>query len=451
MLTALAGGVGAARFLDGLVAIVPPDEVTTIVNTGDDDEFHGLWVSPDLDSVTYRLAGAHNPETGWGLAEETFHTMGALARYGAPTWFNLGDRDLATHLYRTQRRNQGASLTEVTAEITAAWGLECRLLPMTDDRVATRITVSTGDRHGGAARCRSGSCTGAPSHPSLAVRFDGAEIARPAPGVLEALEAADTIVVCPSNPVISIGPILAVPGIREVLVARRDRVVGVSPIIAGRPVRGPADRLMGPLGIEVSCVGVARAYREFCSTLVIDGADAVLAPQVEALGVRAVVADTVMRDARCRGGARPQHPCRGRVTLSIHPIAGVPEIRPGDELAEVLADAAAAQGTPLVDGDCLVVTQKVVSKAEDRLVPLDPDDEDARRRLIESESVRILRRRGELIISETHARVRVRQRGDRPVERPRRGRRAAAGRRGPLGPARPRGASCPAAAWRSPS
>ncbi len=303
MLTALAGGVGAARFLDGLVAVVPPTEVTTIVNTGDDDEFHGLWVCPDLDSVTYRLAGAHNPETGWGLADETFHTMDALARYGAPTWFNLGDRDLATHLYRTQRRNQGASLTEVTAEITAAWGIPSRLLPMSDDRVATRITVRTEDAHAEDGQTEELAMQEWFVHrrsepPVVSVRFDGADTARPAPGVLEALESADTIVVCPSNPVISIGPILAVPGIRDVLVARRDRVVGVSPIIAGRPVRGPADRLMGPLGIEVSCVGVARAYREFCSTLVIDAADAVLAPQVEALGVRAVVADTVMRDAR---------------------------------------------------------------------------------------------------------------------------------------------------------
>jgi LPPG:FO 2-phospho-L-lactate transferase len=297
MLTALAGGVGAARFLSGLVAVVPPAEVTTIVNTGDDDEFHGLWVSPDLDSVTYRLAGAHNPETGWGLADETFHAMGALARYRVPTWFNLGDRDLATHLFRTQRRDQGASLTEITAEITAAWGLETRLLPMSDDRVATRITVRT-DAGTEELAMQEWFVHRRSEPPVVAVRFDGADAARPAPGVLEALETADTIVVCPSNPVISIGPILAVPGIRDVLVARRDRVVGVSPIIAGRPVRGPADRLMGPLGIEVSCVGVAHAYREFCSTLVIDGADAALAPQVEALGVRAVVADTVMRDAR---------------------------------------------------------------------------------------------------------------------------------------------------------
>ena len=300
MLTALAGGVGAARFLDGLVAVVPPEQVTTIVNTGDDDEFHGLWVCPDLDSVTYRLAGAQHPKTGWGLAEETFNTMGALARYGVPTWFNLGDRDLATHLYRTQRRNQGASLSEVTAEIAAAWGVRSRLLPMSDDRVATRITVRADGPDAITEelamqewfvhrRCEP---------PVVSVRFDGAETSRPAPDVLEALETAETIVVCPSNPVISIGPILAIPGIRDILAARRDRVVGVSPIIAGRPVRGPADRLMGPLGIEVSCVGVARAYREFCSALVIDAADAALAPEVEAMGVRAIVADTVMRDAR---------------------------------------------------------------------------------------------------------------------------------------------------------
>ncbi|MCJ7672040.1 MAG: 2-phospho-L-lactate transferase [Acidimicrobiia bacterium] len=299
MLTALAGGVGAARFLHGLVAVVPPGDVTAIVNTGDDDEFHGLWVCPDLDSVTYRLAGAHNAETGWGLAGETFHTMGALGRYGVPTWFNLGDLDLATHLYRTERRNQGALLSEVTAEIVTAWGIQSRLLPMSDDRVATRITVRSDG-------------TGAPTEelamqewfvqrrcepPVVSVRFEAADAARPAPGVLEALETAETIVVCPSNPVISIGPILAVPGIRDVLAARRDRVVAVSPIIAGRPVRGPADRLMGPLGIEVSCVGVAHEYRELCSALVIDATDAARAPEVEALGVRAIIADTVMRDA----------------------------------------------------------------------------------------------------------------------------------------------------------
>jgi LPPG:FO 2-phospho-L-lactate transferase len=297
MLTALAGGVGAARFLAGLVDVVDPSEVTAIVNTADDDEFHGLWVSPDLDSVTYRLAGASNPETGWGLANETFHAIEGLDRYGVETWFRLGDRDLATHLYRTQRRRSGATLTEITAEIAAAWGLQLRLLPMTDDRVATWITAVTDDGEVELAmqdwfvRHRA-------EPPVIGVRFEGAAASRPAPGVLEAIEQAETIVVCPSNPVISIGPILAVPGIREALVRRRDRVVGVSPIVGGRPLRGPADRLMDPLGIEVSCVGVAQAYRDICAALVIDAQDAHLAPEVEATGVRAVVADTVMRDAR---------------------------------------------------------------------------------------------------------------------------------------------------------
>jgi len=298
MLVALAGGVGAARFLRGLVQVVAPDDLTVVVNTGDDDTFHGLAVCPDLDSVTYTLAGAENPDTGWGLAGETFAAMDALDRYGAPTWFRLGDRDLATHLFRTERLRSGASRSDVTAEIAAAWGLPCRLLPMTDDRVATRITVVSGEGDTVELAMQEWFVRERAEPPVLAVRFEGADRARPAPGVLEALAAADTILVCPSNPVISIGPILAVPGVRGALVSRRERVVGVSPIIAGRPVKGPADRLMAPLGMEVSCVGVARAYRDFCGALVIDSGDAARAPEVEALGLRAVVANTLMRDAR---------------------------------------------------------------------------------------------------------------------------------------------------------
>lgn len=296
MLTALAGGVGAARFLVGLVDVVPPEHITVVVNTADDDEFHGLWVSPDLDSVTYRLAGAHNPETGWGLADETFRTMDALDRYGVATWFRLGDRDLATHLFRTQRRRDGASLSQVTAEITRAWGIQARLLPMTDDRVATRIQVS-GPAGTEDLAMQEWFVRHRAEPPVVDVRFEGAEDAVPAPGVLEALASAETIVVCPSNPIISIGPILAIPGVRDLLVERRDRVVGISPIVAGRPVRGPADRLMGPLGLEVSSAGVADAYRDFCATLVIDRADRDLVRAIEAMGVRAIVTDTVMRDA----------------------------------------------------------------------------------------------------------------------------------------------------------
>jgi LPPG:FO 2-phospho-L-lactate transferase len=298
VLVALAGGVGAARFLRGLVRVVPPADVTVVVNTADDDAFHGLAVSPDLDTVTYTLAGAEHPEQGWGLAGETFAVMDALDRYGQATWFRLGDRDLATHLYRTARLAAGAPLSEVTGEIAAAWGVVPRLLPMTDDRVATRVTVARPGGRRETLAMQEWFVRERAESPVVAVEFAGAEAARPGPGVLEALEAAETVLVCPSNPVISIGPILAVPGVRDALARRRERVVGVSPIIAGAPVKGPADRLMGPLGIEVSCVGVARAYADFCGTLVIDSGDASRAGEVEAAGVHAVVADTLMTDAR---------------------------------------------------------------------------------------------------------------------------------------------------------
>ena len=298
MLVALAGGVGAARFLRGLVRIVCPEAVTVVVNTADDEVFHGLYVCPDLDTVTYTLAGAEHPEQGWGLAGETFVTMDALDRYGQDTWFRLGDRDLGTHIYRTERLAEGATVSEVSAEIAAAWGVVPRLLPMSDDRITTRVTVRRDDGATEVLAMQEWFVRERANPPVVAVDFDGVETAEPAPGVLEALEAAETVLICPSNPVISIGPILAVPGVREVLTRRRDRVVGVSPIIAGAPVKGPADRLMGPLGIEVSCVGVARAYADFCGTLVIDAGDEHLAREVEAAGVHAVVADTLMTDAR---------------------------------------------------------------------------------------------------------------------------------------------------------
>jgi LPPG:FO 2-phospho-L-lactate transferase len=298
MLVALAGGVGAARFLRGLVRVVPPEAVTVVVNTADDEVFHGLSVSPDLDTVTYTLAGAEHPEQGWGLAGETFVAMEALDRYGQDTWFRLGDRDLGTHLFRTERLAQGATLSEVTREIAAAWGVVPTLLPMTDDRVATRVTVRRPDGREETLAMQEWFVRERTEPPVVAVELEGIDTALPAPGVLAALEHAETILVCPSNPVISIGPILAVPGVREVLVRRRDRVVGVSPIIAGAPVKGPADRLMGPLGMEVSCVGVAHAYADFCGTLVIDSGDAARAREVEAAGVHAVVADTLMTDAR---------------------------------------------------------------------------------------------------------------------------------------------------------
>ena len=290
MLAALAGGVGAARFLSGLQRAVPPAEIVAVVNTADDEEFHGLYVSPDLDSVTYTLAGASNSVQGWGLEGETFATLDALQRYKSDAWFRLGDKDLATHLYRTERLRAGASLSEVTAEIAHAWGLEVRLLPMTDDPVHTMVAVAgegeIGFQEYFVGRHHAVAITG--------VRFAGIEAALPGPGVLDALEAADVIVVAPSNPVVSIGPLLAVAGVRERLVARRDAVVAVSPIIAGKALKGPADRMLGELGVPVSAVGVARWYRDVAGTLVIDREDGSLAADVEAQGVRGVVTDTIM-------------------------------------------------------------------------------------------------------------------------------------------------------------
>jgi LPPG:FO 2-phospho-L-lactate transferase len=291
VIVALAGGVGAARMLRGLVAAVDPASVVAVVNTGDDVVLHGLHVSPDLDTVTYTLAGAINRETGWGLVGETWAAMDALERYGPGlTWFRLGDRDLATHLYRTHRLHEGVPLSTVTAEIVAAWNLRLRLLPMTDDRVETRIDVVdegeigfqeyfVGRRH---------------AVPVRGVRYAGADEARPAPGVLAALEAAQTVLICPSNPILSIAPLLAVPGVRAAVEKRREDTVAVSPIVAGAAIKGPADRLLVELGHESSVVGVARLYAPLACALVVDEADADLAPAVEAEGMRCVVAPTVM-------------------------------------------------------------------------------------------------------------------------------------------------------------
>ena len=294
MVAALCGGVGAARFLRGLVEVVEPRRIVAIVNTGDDTILHGLHVSPDLDTVVYTLAGAISRERGWGLEGETWAAMEALARYPSRfSWFGLGDRDLATHLFRTQRLGDGAPLSTVSAEIAAAWGVEVGVVPVTDDRLETRMDVEDeGEigfqeyfvrrRHAVAVR---------------GVRFAGAETATPAPGVLDALASAGAVVICPSNPIVSIGPVLAVAGVRDALVARREDVVAVSPIVAGAALKGPADRLLRELGHEVSVVGVARLYAPVAATLVVDDADAALAPAVEAAGMRCVVTPTVMTGA----------------------------------------------------------------------------------------------------------------------------------------------------------
>jgi LPPG:FO 2-phospho-L-lactate transferase len=283
--------------LSGLIGVVPPSTVTAVVNTGDDTVLHGLHISPDLDTVTYTLAGMDNRQTGWGVAGETWTVMDALAELGGESWFRLGDRDLATHLYRTERLGAGATLSEVTAEIAARRHIGVHLCPMTDDPVRTRLTLAEATELGPAGTEVGFQDYFVRLHHGVAVRsvrFAGAESARPAPGVLDALAQAERIVVCPSNPIVSIGPLLAVPGILAALAPRRDDVVAVSPIIAGAALKGPADRLMAELGAEASVVGVARLYAPWVGTLVVDEADRSQAAAVEAEGVRCVVAPTIM-------------------------------------------------------------------------------------------------------------------------------------------------------------
>ena len=293
----LCGGVGAARLLAGLVRAVPPTEVTAVVNTADDMVLHGLAISPDLDTVVYTVAGAIDPDRGWGLRDESWQAMATLERYGGATWFGLGDRDLGTHLYRTQRLTEGASLSTVSGEIARAWGLDLTVLPVTDDPVRTRLTLA--DPEGSPdEEVAFQDYFMARQHdvPVASVRFAGAEAATPAPGVLDALATAGTVIVAPSNPIVSIGPVLAVPGIREAVTARRDSVVAISPIVGGRALKGPADRLLRELGHDDSVAGVARLYAPFAGTLVIDHADAAHADAVRAAGLRCVVTDTIMRD-----------------------------------------------------------------------------------------------------------------------------------------------------------
>lgn len=299
MITVLAGGVGAARLLSGLVQVHPAAEVTAIVNVGDDLELHGLHVSPDLDTVVYTLAGAIDPVRGWGLGGETWKAMETLRRLGGENWFNLGDRDLGTHLYRTGRLHAGATLTQVTAEVASGNGVEVHVIPVTDDRLRTRITVADPDTAGGEPHVYEIAfqryfVERAHSVPVRAVRFDGAEHATAAPGVLEAIGRAERVVIAPSNPIVSIDPILAVAEVRDAVTARRADTVAVSPIVAGAALKGPADRMLTELGFEASAVGVARYYARIAATLVIDTADADLADAVEAEGVRCIVRDTIM-------------------------------------------------------------------------------------------------------------------------------------------------------------
>ncbi len=295
MITVLAGGVGAARFLRGLVDVVDPASVTIIGNTGDDDEFLGLHVSPDLDTVVYTLADAVDPETGWGLAGDSYACLEQAALLGEETWFRLGDADLATHVHRTLLLREGRPLSEATEAIARAFGLACRLLPMSDDPVRTIVATNAGEFSFQEYFVRRGW-----QDEVHGVRFQGADEARPAPGVMDAIAEAEAVIVAPSNPLVSIGPIVAVPGVREALRDTPAPVVAVSPIVGGRALKGPADRMLASLGHEASAVGVARLYADFLDVLVLDREDAAAAPEVESLGGRPVGTDTIMRDAAAR-------------------------------------------------------------------------------------------------------------------------------------------------------
>jgi len=289
----LAGGVGAARLLRGMVLAVEPTNVTALINVADDVVLHGLNISPDLDTVTYTLAGQDNTETGWGLTGETWQAMDMVKRYGGLDWFNLGDRDLGTHLYRTHRLNMGATLSEVTAEIAAGWDIGANLLPITNDRIETRVTVEGEGEIGFQeyfVRLRH-------NVPVSSVRFVGAGDATPAPGVLDAIASADVVVIAPSNPIVSIGPLLAIEGIEDAIKARRAHTVAISPIIAGKALKGPADRLMAELGLEASVEGIADVYAPLAATLIVDTADQHRVNAVQERGMHCVATDTIMKTA----------------------------------------------------------------------------------------------------------------------------------------------------------
>jgi LPPG:FO 2-phospho-L-lactate transferase len=299
--TALAGGVGAGKFLRGLAHAVEPGDVTAVVNTGDDIVMHGLHVSPDLDSVTYWLGDAFDRDRGWGRRDETFRATQELGAFDpALAWFGLGDLDLGTHLFRTNRILAGHTLTEVTALVASRFGIATRLLPMTDDPVTTRITVVADGRELDLHFQEYWVARGARDQVK-AVRYEGAAASRPGTEVLGAIDRADVVVVCPSNPVASIGPILAVPGVREAVERRRDRVVGISGIVGGAPLAGMADRLMPAAGVEVTAAGAADCYRGLLGAWVIDEADRALAERIETSGVRVGVTDTIMTDDATAG------------------------------------------------------------------------------------------------------------------------------------------------------
>lgn len=290
MITALAGGVGAARFLTGLVKLVDEKALSIIVNTGDDIELFGLHISPDIDIVTYTLAGIVDEERGWGIKGDTFQCLEALRRLNQEVWFALGDRDIATHIFRTHLLKKGHTLSEVTTEIARALGLKMAIFPMTDDKFETRIVTRDGALHFQEYLVKRGS-----KDEVLGVEFVGADNAKPAAGVVDAVMNAELVIVCPSNPVVSIGTILAVNGVRDALKQTAAKKVAISPIVAGAPIKGPADKLLRGLGLEVSAFSVAKLYADFLGTFILDTADSAEQGKIEKLGIEAKVANTIMR------------------------------------------------------------------------------------------------------------------------------------------------------------
>lgn len=291
MIVALAGGVGGAKMAHGLQAALPPGALTTVVNTADDFDLYGLRICPDLDTVMYTLAGIADPVNGWGVAGDSRNTLDAIARYGEHPWFLLGDQDFATHILRTERLRAGTPLSAVTAELAASLGIPGRILPMTDDRVATLI-----DTPSGRLEFQEYFVARRQSDDVLGVVFAGIDEATANAGVLDAIRDAKTIVVAPSNPIVSVGPILATPGIRAALERTEAPIVAVSPIVGGRALKGPAAQMLATLGHEVSALGVARLYASLVDGMVIDAADRELTAEIERLGPRVLVTETVMGD-----------------------------------------------------------------------------------------------------------------------------------------------------------
>jgi LPPG:FO 2-phospho-L-lactate transferase len=290
MITALAGGVGAAKFLTGLMKLVDEKNLSIIVNTGDDIEMFGLHVSPDVDIVTYTLAGIVDEEKGWGIKGDTFNCLEALGKFSCKTWFNLGDKDLATHIFRTDLLKSGLKLSEVTARVGRLLGLEATILPMTDDEFETRVLIEDGSVHFEEYFVKRGA-----KDEVLGVEFFGADNANPAAGVLESIMDAELLVVCPSNPIVSIGTILAVNGVRDAVKRTEAKKVAVSPIIGGAPVKGPADKLLRGLGFEVSAYSVAKLYSDFLGTFILDVADSAERTEIEKLGIEVEVTNTLMK------------------------------------------------------------------------------------------------------------------------------------------------------------